>query len=422
MPESPEMMEEVGVELPDLPSREGESQAALRLEDRRRKDSEIEELRAALKRLEGTSVNEMRTKYASSPSARRRQISARKKIDELNKLTFKRGDRWEGPCAPATIINFNPVPLTLTGGDLARWTVPEAGKGNPINIRFRGRLFVGSYMTIKDPHLYGSHTGTQNDKQSGVDMPSVEYKYIPPWGLVHQFYSHYVRGSADAQNMGGIVIFEGDIHTLDEKRLQKNDGMIWVPKKEITLDGFGDVVYVVEEHRFIDAVEEAVTLQQRYADAKINEGHSYATSQSEIIRNQLNGDHRTWHNYALKMGYLEKALPWATERLADKPTVQAVFCPDCHERQAAPEQFFCSNCNAPFDALKAYLAGKSVSPDRLAIYEGEDWDAILAETKRRQAKIAMLTVSEDTPKPKSGRGGGGGAQNRGEEPDKTPAT
>ena len=119
MPETPELTEDLEVEVPqpDVPLREGEERhaAGLNLDHLRRREAEIGELRAALKRLEGTSADTIRTRYASSPSARRRQISARKKMDELTKLTFKRGDHWEGPCAPATVINLNPVPLHTPG-------------------------------------------------------------------------------------------------------------------------------------------------------------------------------------------------------------------------------------------------------------------------------------------------------------------
>lgn len=395
MPDMPVGQEELEISVLEVPLREGEDRfrAGLNLEDSRRKDSVIEELRSQLKRLEGTSANEMRTKYASSATARRRQIAARKKMEELQKLTYKRDDRWEGPCTPATVINLNPVPLRLQG-ELQRWSIPAAGKGENVDINFRGRTFRGSYLTIRSPHLYPSHTGTHNDKQSGVDMPAVDYLHIPPIGLAHQFFSHYVEGASDAQYMGGVVIFEGDIHTLDKKRMDRSRGQIWIPKKDITLEGYGDVVYVVEPEKLMDCVERTVTMQRNYADRKIAEGHSYATSQSDIIRNQLSDDHRTWHNFALSMGYIEEPLNWAVNRLKDTPMTQAIFCPDCKTRQSSPDQHFCTNCNAPFDALKSFLAGKAVSPDRLAVYEGEEWDAIVTETQRRKAKIALLEAPE----------------------------
>jgi len=408
MPETTAMPEELEFELPaqDVPLRDGEDNFAstLNLEDRRRKDSQIDELRKTLKMLEGTATGVVHSKYASSPSARRRQIGQKKKVQELNKLTFKRGDRWEGPCAPFTVINLNPVPLQLMGM-LDRWTVPAAGNGEKINLTFRGRTFTGSYLTIRTAIVYQAHTGTQNDKATGIDMPAVDWNYIPPAGLVHQFYEHYVEGAADAQYMGGVIIFEGDIHALDPKRLERSEGKIWVPKKEVTLEGFGDVVYTVESYPLLDVVEKAVTMQRNYADRQIAEGHEFATSQSDIIRNQLTFYHRTWHNFALKLGYIEKALPWAVDRLTDRPTNLAVYCPDCHARQTNPEQYLCSNCNAPFDACKAYLAGKAVSPDRLVAYEedSDEFKLILEETRRRKARIAMLELpgeGETAPTPR----------------------
>ena len=86
--------------------------------------------------------------------------------------------------------------------------------------------------------------------------------------------------------------------------------------------------------------------------------------------------------------------------MGDKPSVQAIYCPDCHEKQSHVDQWFCPNCNSPFDALKAFLAGKPVSADRLAVYEGEEWDQIAKEHARRQAKIAILET-----KPKKGNAG-----------------
>lgn len=396
MPVEPEVQDSIEIELPrqpEPPLREGEERyrAGIALEDARRRDSRVEELRRELERLApADSTNgAIRTKYASSASARRRQIAHRKKLEELQKLTFKRGDHYEGPCAPATIINLNPAPLKLFG-ELQRWSVPPAGEGLLIKLKFRNREFLASYMTIKTPHLYPVMAGTTNDKSSGVDLPTVDYQYIPPMGLVHQFFEHYVEGAADAQHMGGILIFEGDIHSLEKSMLERNEGCIWWPKKETTLEGFGDVVYVAEMRKLDHCMEQAVTMQRNFCDGRINEGHAFATSQNDILRNQLNDEHRTWHNFAVKMGYLEKPLSWAVERLRDNPSVEAVYCPDCHSRQESPEQHFCRECNAPFDALKSFLAGKTVSPDRLAVYEGEEWEAIQAEMQRRRAKIALL--------------------------------
>ena len=401
MPEIPETFE---VDLPpaqSVPLRQGEErqEAALNMDRTQRNDSVRADLLALLKRIDGPAGGEVYgaaaveiSKHQGGASARKRRQAAMQLVDRLKKETFKRGDRWEGPCVPATVINLNPVDLKLIIGGDGRWCIPPAGKGEKINLKFKGRIFAGSYMTITSPWTYFAHTGTANDKQTGADMPAGEQHYVPPLGLAYQFHEHFVEGAADAQGMGGVLIFEGDIHNLDAKRLERSENSIWVPKKEYLEGSIAEVVYPVERHSLTTYLEQMLVMQRNFADMKINEGHSFATAQSDILRNQLSNDHRIWHNYALAMGYIDKALPWAVERLFDRPTNEVIYCPDCHERQSDPEQYFCSNCNAPFDTLKAFLAGKMVSPDRLAMYEGEDWDKIVAETNRRRSKIALLDM------------------------------
>jgi len=392
----------IEIELPpDAPAREGEDQLTVNLEDRMRKESVVSALRAELKRLEGTAAGEMAMKYAGAKSARRRQQIMREKREELKKGTFRRDDRWEGPCTPATVLNFNPLGLHLYG-ELQRWSVPAAGAGKTVAVTHLGRRFVASYMTLTEPHVWPVTIGTQNDNLAGFDAAVIEARYIPPIGLAHQFYSHYVSGAADAQFMGGVVIFEGDIHTLDVKRLERNGGQVWVPKAETTLDGSGRVVYTVERESFQVNLEAALQQQRDYAEKVIAEGHAYATSNSDIIRNQQSNYHVLWHNWALAMKYKTEPEPWASKRLHDSPSIEAVFCPDCHERQSNPEQYFCKNCNSPFDACKAFLAGKTVSADRLASYDADskEFALILAETKRRRANIALLELPDDEPKKK----------------------
>lgn len=392
MPEMPIVENDLEISIPAVPLREGEEKfaAGLELEDSRRKDSIIEELRLMVKNLAGTTQGAIMQR-AMGANEKKRQRDARKKIEELRKLTHQRDGRWYGPCAPATVLNLNPVPLTLMG-ELQRWSIPAAGKGLSIDLKFRGRTFRASYLTISTPHLYGAHTGTQNDKQSALEMPVIEFNYIPPIGLVHQFYEHFVEGANDAQGMGGVIIFEGDIHTLTNMaKLEKSDQRIWVPKKE-SLEGYGDVVYIAESLMFEECMEASLMIQRKYAADQINEGHSYSISRADEQRNMLSNYHRTWHNFALDHSYIAKALPWATETLKSTPSTPLVHCPSCHMDQDSPEQYFCKNCNAAFDPLKAFLAGKNVPPADLAQYEGDEWDAIVKEMQRRKAKMAILEL------------------------------
>jgi hypothetical protein len=98
------------------------------------------------------------------------------------------------------------------------------------------------------------------------------------------------------------------------------------------------------------------------------------------------------------MGYIKKAYPWASSKLDRSPSDHVVFCPDCRTQQEDPEQYFCRNCNSPFDAFRAFMAGKHVTPDRLALYDenSPEWAEILSEMSRRRANISRLSgESED---------------------------
>ena len=87
------------------------------------------------------------------------------------------------------------------------------GKGLPIELKYRGRTFTGSYMTISTPKVWLKTIGSTGDPTG--DRPTFSASHIPPIGIAHQFYLSYCSGTASGQRMGGIVIFQGDIHTLD---------------------------------------------------------------------------------------------------------------------------------------------------------------------------------------------------------------
>jgi len=397
MPESPVAPITTGIVFDGVPLREGEegSAATLNLEHQRRKDSEIEELRTQLARL---GLSQPTQKFSGSLSARKRQRLFAEKVKELKSATKRYGEAWEGPCAPATVINFNPVRISLQG-ELQDQFVPAAGASlKKVTIPYKGRTFVGSYVTLTSPKVWSVIIGTENIE--GLDSPAIKVDYISPVGIAYQLYSHYIGGgSRDADDMGGIVIFEGDIHVLEAKRQERAGAKIRVPVVDELLSDRDKVAYVIEERFLDECLEDALTRQRRYASAIIEEGHRFATSSSEELRNQKSSYHVLWHNYALKMGYKEKAEPWASEVLQDSPGTQAIFCPGCRNKQMDPQQHFCERCNAPFDAFKSFMAGQPVPLQYLESYEGEKWDAIRTEAQRRAAKRALL----EAPEPKKGK-------------------
>jgi hypothetical protein len=392
MPETvaPEVSETVAIEVP---LREGEEKfrAGMNLEDARRRESRVADLQEQLRALgQDSAASEVVARTKAGRAERERQRIIRAKVREL---------QTSGQCHPATVVNLNPVGLDLSG-ELISYGVPASGKGLQINLDFRGRRFVGSYVTIATPKIYLRTTGSTSDPTG--DRPTFEAKHIPPIGIAHQFYLHYCSGAASGQRMGGILTFEGDIHTL--VKAQKAGKPIRAPRGEWVPDLPGEVGYVCHERTIEEYLGAELAQQRAYAELVIAQGHSYYSSQADEERRQLSNRHVVWHDYALRMGYIKTGLPWATEKLSDNPLREAVFCPDCRTRQEDPEQYFCRNCNSPFDAFKAFMAGRQVSPDKLAMYaeDSKEWKEIIAEMDRRRKRIAMLTGEVvETKKPKA---------------------
>ena len=395
MPEAPVTQElEVEVSAPNVPVRQGEEkfQASMNLEDSRRRESVIADLQRQLRDLgQDSAASEIVAKSKVGRAERERQRLIKSKMRELQN---------SGACVPATVINLNPVPLELSG-ELASFSVPPATKGLQVKLGFRGRMFTGSYVTIATPKIYLRTTGSSNDPTG--DRPTFEARHIPPIGIAHQFYLHYCSGASSGQRMGGIVIFEGNIHNIDKAHLKKSDNKLSVPRGEWDVDLPGEVVYSLHDMDVEEYLTRELAQQRAYAELVIAQGHTYYSSQSDDERKQLSNRHKTWHDYALGMGYIQQALPWASERLNDGPLVKAVHCPDCRTKQEDPEQHFCRNCNSPFDAFKAFMAGKQVSPDRLAAYDesSKEWKGIMAEMNRRRENLARLTGESTEKKAKA---------------------
>src|SRR5271154_2402358 len=150
MPETPVVQEDESVaevSMPQVPLREGEERfaAGLNLENARRREELLKDLQRQLRELgQDSAPAEIIARSKVGRAERERQRIVRSKVKELES---------SGNCLPATVINLNPVSLDL-GGILMSYGVPAAGKGLPIELKFRGRTFIGSYMTITTPKVY----------------------------------------------------------------------------------------------------------------------------------------------------------------------------------------------------------------------------------------------------------------------------
>jgi hypothetical protein len=404
MPET-QQITEIQIDEPVVPALDltrgpGEEKygAALGVEHARREESRLDFLERELARL--LNIPAPHKEMIEGLGAKRRKQIMTAKVKELRALTRKVDDRWDGPCAPFTVLNFNPVPLKLQGV-LADHSVPPAGKGKIIKIPYNGRTFVASYVTLWNAKVWSVTISTESIK--GFDEPAIRADYLPTKGIAHQFYSHYVEGAMDALGMGGIVIFDGDIYTIaDKKKLEKANGMIRVPRIDQELSTQDTVEYTCDERAFIeDVLASSLRRQKAYAESVIVEGHGFANSQADDIRNQLAPNHHIlWHNWAIQMNYKTVPEKWASDQLSDTPDTKAVNCPGCGTRQPTGNPPFCPKCNAPFNAFQSFMAGLPVPDAWLEMYEGEQWEQIVAEKSRRRAKRAQL---DGEPKAEKGK-------------------
>jgi hypothetical protein len=377
------------------PLREGEQKHAstLNLGQALIQESELDELRRLLAQAKGVATPHH---AQESISEKKRRNMIKERVRDLQAATERRGDLWTGPCAPATVFNFNPVTLRLQG-QLAGLSVAAAGRGKKAVFPYKGRSLVASYLTIALPSVWVVCIGTENDK--GVDVPTFKADHITPLGIAHQFYSHYVVGARDAEGMGGILIIAGDAHTVDGVHQKRSNGTILVPVQDEELSEPGRMAYKTEKRSLDECLEQALLVQRGYAEFQISEGHRIANSPEELRGHNMTSN-ILWHNWAIEMGYKREPEKWAAAQLQDAPNVDAVFCAGCRQRQMSTEQVFCPNCNRPFDAYKAFMAGHPVPAQYLETYEGAEWEAIVGEARRRTAKRELL---EGTEAPKKGK-------------------
>jgi hypothetical protein len=403
MPETPVVQNIVIEEAPvvsSFPLRQGEEKhaAGLELDQAMRQDSRIADLEAQIAALTGQAKPMMKMK--EGPGAIKRRRILQDKVKELKSLTRKEGDHWEGPCAPFTIVNFNPVKLELQG-ELADQGVPAAGSSlKKVTFPYKGRSFVGSFVTLWNPKVYPVVIGTEN--LNGEDVQTIRADYFTPMAIAHNFFEHYVFGAANALGMGGLFIFEGDIHTLSQRRTDKSGGKLRTPVVDVANSTPSKPAYMTVERYLHELLGEALMQQRRYAEFVIAEGHGFYHSANPEEQKQLTITHHVlWHNWAVERGYKTEPEEWASDLLIDSPDVKAVNCPGCGTKQPKNEPHLCPNCNAPFDALKSYLAGMPVPEVWLTRYEGKEFEQILKEKKRREEKSALLAAPAEEKKAKS---------------------
>ncbi len=335
------------------------------------------------------------------------------KIGEAQELFAQkvkmRREQLEGHFSPFTIINFNPLALRLEGL-FKRYSVASPDDErlpkdvHRVVMNWRGQDRVGHVLTIRDPLLTGRMSGAKQSGGPGEVVPEQEVAEYLPIAIAYSFLEHYspifaTKGDGmaaappkDARRMYGVLAFEGDTHTLERERLEKNGRMIRVPLAKVqTLGKVTQRFYDTVTVKLDDYLDQMFLGQRRYADAVISKAQQKFTEGKG--REEIGSAERTWYRWAIRMGYApapkDPDRTWLNELISltaaeGSPDITLRKCPGCRAVEPEPDTPFCPKCNRPMDTFKTFMAGHHVAEGFLMALEGEERELAMAEYHRRQ--------------------------------------
>lgn len=347
-------------------------------------------------------------------SAKKRQQQVQNLVRRMQAETRRESDgKIIGPLRPCTVVNFNPVALVVEGQ--LRITVPKPGTTphHQIRMPYRGRMVQGHYCYIasaiageraldpvydKQPIYYTVTTGHEVDSILPIDVPTVAARVFSPHSIACELWSQY--NSASHKLMGGVLMFDQGPHTLTPASLAKNDGRIFVPER-LQMEDEGLYTYQLRPALLEDELDRIFTTQREYCDVVLQQGHTLWAEQDITSRKMVTDTHREWARFALAMGYLASLPEWVNAKLelTDKVT-ELRTCSYCGTQQQNATIYFCPKCNAPYDAFKAFMAGRHVPEGYLMMLEGEELEIVLRslqEKKSRFANLGAAPASEPLP-------------------------
>ncbi|MGA7885230.1 MAG: hypothetical protein WCA44_05760 [Acidobacteriaceae bacterium] len=282
-----------------------------------------------------------------------------------------------GLAQPATIINFNPVPLSLDGG--IGFKVPsivdEAVRDeNRFHYKHDGRSYRASVLTIKEPRVFPQIKDVKVEE--GVESGVYDMKACKQIEIAHCFLVAYTSGTPSSSGMGGVVVFEGDRRLLErteKKRIQvRVPQFVRLPNKTRE--------YITEAADFDDLVAECLTVQKRYSNGQTQQAQNY-WDQGDEERKNITTVHRTWHQFEMDMGYRQTPAPWIT-----LSTENAKTCAGCGEPQKRVDAYFCHKCARPYEPFEAYKAGElGIEHPSLNRCDAKQWDEIRKIEAKRKA-------------------------------------
>lgn len=358
---------------------------------------------------------------APGRSAKKRQAAVQALVRRMQAETRKESDgRITGPLRPCTVVNFNPVALVVEGQ--LRITVQKPGttSHHQIKMPYRNRLVQGHYCYIaspmtadrdpdKQPIYYTVTTGHEVDSVLPIDVPTVDARVFTPHSIACELWSQY--NSASHKLMGGILMFDQGPHVLKNMASASN-GKIYVPERQ-QMDDSLLYTYRLREIDLEEELDRIFKTQSDYCNVVLQQAHTLWAEQDVTSRKMVTDTHREWARYAKMMGWLEALPEWVNAALLIGDKVRELkACSYCGTQQNSDQVYFCPKCNAPYDAFKAFMAGRAVPQAYLELLEGEELEIVLrklAERKQRFSGVAAepaplppaITTAPAAPKPQT---------------------
>jgi hypothetical protein len=284
-----------------------------------------------------------------------------------------------GLAQPATILNFNPVPLSLDGG--IGFKVPsivdEAVQENSrFHWKHEGRTYRASVLTIKEPRVFPQIKDVKVEE--GVEAGVYDMKACKQIEIASCFLVAYTQGTPSSSGMGGVVAFEGDRRVLDRTEDRKKRLTIRVPAFVRLPNRTRE--YITEDADFEETVAAALAMQRRYCNSQTQQAQNY-WDQGDEERKNITVVHRVWHQFEMDMGWRKTVAPWVTLQNEAQE-----LCAGCGEPKKRVDAFFCHKCQRVYNPLAAYMAREiQVTHPAMDRIEDADWPKVRKEEERRKA-------------------------------------
>jgi hypothetical protein len=282
-----------------------------------------------------------------------------------------------GLAQPATILNFNPVALSLDGGlgfkvpSILDDSVDDAAR---FRVKFEGHDYKASVITVRSPKTFTQIKDVRED--DGVAQGVYEVKACKQIEIAHNFLVAYTSGTPSSSGMGGVVIFEGDLKQFGPEHKNLN---VKIKVPEFIRLPNRTREYITKPKSFSECLESALKLQRVYCNGQTQQAQGFWDNEDE--RKNITPIHRIWHQYEVDMGWRQTPAPWVT--LTNE---NAVTCEGCGEQKKRVTAYFCHKCARPYQPFEAYVAGElSIEHPSLNRCDAKQWTEIRAIEKKRKA-------------------------------------